>query len=193
VSLVAFTSVMWGVLLILPERRGEKFAWRLSRIPKLGGAASEFWRAVWMYRGRQKCIVIAMLLALVGHVGWVLMFYYAAQTFVAPTDLAQLPSLTEHFLIVPIGMTIQALFPTPGGIGGGEFGYGALYALVGKPRENGIVGSLVLRLINAGIGLIGYLVYLRMPRAERVEGSWSSDPASKLGRVEEVEAETSAV
>ena len=125
-ALVALTSALWCVLCVLPERRGEKFARRLTRIPKVGGAASEFWRAVWMYRDRQGSIIAALAISLVGHVGWVMSFYYAAQMFLPLSDRGNIPSLTEHFLIVPVGMTVQALFPTPGGIGGGEFGYGAL-------------------------------------------------------------------
>ncbi len=172
-GLVALTVVLWGVLTFLPERRGEKFAWRLSHIPRVGGAAAEFWRSIWMYRDHQLTVAAALLLAMIGHVGWVLTFYFAAQTFVAPADLAQIPTLTEHFLIVPFGMTGQAFVPTPGGVGGGEAVYGVLYGMVGKNPENGIVGSLAQRVITWGAAILGYLVYLRMPRAQHIDGSWS--------------------
>lgn len=178
-ALVAFTSVLWGVYIVLPERRGEKFAWRLGRIPKIGGAVSEFWRAVWMYRGRQGAIVWALLLSLIGHIGWVTSFYFSAQMFLKPMDRDSIPSLTEHFMIVPVGMTIQALFPTPGGLGGGEYGFGALYGLIGKPEAAGVMGSLGQRVISWSIALFGYIVYLRMPRAERVEGTWSGTEVAK--------------
>jgi uncharacterized protein (TIRG00374 family) len=172
-GLVAITTLLWAVLIVLPERRGEKFAWRLGRIPKVGSSAAEFWRAVWMYRDRQYSIIASLLLALVGHVGWVLTFYFAVQTFVGPADLAQIPSLAEHFLIVPCGMIGRAFIPTPGGVGGGEAVYGALYVLLGKSMTLGIVGSLAQYAINCGVAMFGYLVYLRMPRAERIQGSWS--------------------
>lgn len=184
IGLVALTSVMWGILILLPERRAEKFAWRLGRIPIVGGAAAEFWRAVWMYRGRQRSVALALGLALVGHVGWVLTFYFAARTFVAPADLAKIPSLTEHFLIVPFGMTGSAFIPTPGAVGGAEAIFATLYELVGKSRDFGIAGSLAQRAITLAVAMIGYLTYLRMPSAERVSGSWSGshdlEPRPKL-------------
>ncbi len=166
-GLVALTSLMWIVLVLLPERRGERFAGRLSRLPKVGGVAAEFWRAIWMYRQHQGIMAATLLMALVGHVGWVMAFYYCAQVFLPAGDLSQIPTLTEHYVLVPIGMTIQALFPTPGGIGGGEFGFGALYA-IGRDSDvwarNGYVASLAQRAITWVLALLGYAAYALMPR-----------------------------
>ena len=97
IGLVILTSAMWTVLVMLPERRGEIFAGRLRRIPRIGGPASEFWRAVWIYRSKQGSVLIAMLLALVGHVGWVLSFYFAVQIFQQPGVPLQVPSLRNIF------------------------------------------------------------------------------------------------
>jgi len=168
ISLVILTSVMWTILVVLPERRGEIFAGRLRRIPRVGVAASEFWRAVWMYRSKQRSVIIAMLLALVGHVGWVLSFYFGVQVFQMPDVPLQIPSLTQHFLIVPIGLTIQAIIPLPGGLGIGELGFGWLYGLIGSPEANGVLGSLTQRLITWGMALIGYVIYLNLPKPQRV-------------------------
>src|SRR5262249_61338585 len=112
---------------------------------KIGHSVAEFWRAVWMYRCRQKSVALALLLALVGHVGFVLNYYFASRTLY---DAEQIPSLAEHFLIVPIGMAIQAGFPAPGGIGGGEAVFGALYALVDFEYAKGVLMSLVYRVIT---------------------------------------------
>jgi uncharacterized protein (TIRG00374 family) len=174
-GLVAFTSLLWIVLVLLPERRGEKFAGRLSRLPKVGGVAAEFWRAIWMYRQHQGIMIAALLMALVGHVGWVMAFYYSAQVFLPVGDLAQIPSLTEHYVIVPIGMTIQALFPAPGGLGGGEYGFAQLYSKISplgmdKVWEiNGYAASLAQRMITWGLAVVAYLVYALMPRPVAVE------------------------
>ena len=103
-------------------------------------------------------------MTLVGHAGWVFIFHLCVSAF-PDVDSATLP---EHILIVPVGMTAQALFPLPGGVGGGEAAYGWLYTLIGNAAIGGILGCLVQRVIAWGIGLIGYVIYLRMPKEEVV-------------------------
>lgn len=169
IGLVVFTSLLWMVLVLLPERRAEHFAGHLSRLPKVGGVAREFWRAVWMYRSKQGSIVAAMLLALVGHVGWVLAFYFSAQAFVLPGRGADIPTLAEHYVIVPVGMIFQAVIPLPGGMGAGEYGFGKLYELVGSLPANGVVASLTQRFINWVMAAAGYVIYLWMPASAVAE------------------------
>jgi uncharacterized membrane protein YbhN (UPF0104 family) len=112
-----------------------------------------------MYRCRGRSIAAVMLLSWVGHVGFVFTFYCAVRTVEEPETI---PSLVQHFLIVPIGLVIQAAIPLPGGIGAGELGFGKLYKLIGSTETAGVFGSLVQRVINWALGLLGYLVYLRM-------------------------------
>jgi uncharacterized membrane protein YbhN (UPF0104 family) len=159
VGLCAISATVWILLGFLPEWRAQRFARRLTRIPKVGHSAAEFWRAVWMYRRKETSIIQALLLSLAGHVGFVLTFYFSSLT-VFSAD--QIPSLSTHFLIVPIGMAIQAGFPAPGGVGGGEYAFGALYKLVNYPEANGVLGALVQRVITWVVALGGYAVYLRM-------------------------------
>jgi uncharacterized protein (TIRG00374 family) len=164
VGIVGFSLLVWVLLGVLPIN-AERFAGRLQRrIPKIGSALAEFWRAAWMYRCQGRAVGVALLLALIGHSGFVLTFYCAAQTL---QDVHQLPSLPEHFLIVPIGAAIQAGMPTPGGIGVGEGSFGALYQLIGYVAAQGVLACLVQRMITWALGLVGYLVYLRMRPALR--------------------------
>jgi uncharacterized membrane protein YbhN (UPF0104 family) len=155
----------WLLLGFLPDRRAHRFAGRLGRIPKVGHSLAEFWRAAWMYRRRPKAVALALLLSLVSHAGCVLTFHFAARAFVTAAEADRLPGLVEHGLIVPVGMAIQALFPAPGGVGGGEFGYGKLYALLGRPEAYGVLASLAQRVLSWVIGVAGYLVYLRLKPA----------------------------
>jgi len=173
-GILALSVVTWVLLGWLPEWRAQRFARRLTRIPKIGHSLAEFWRAVWMYRCRQKSVALALLLALVGHVGFVLNYYFASRTLY---DAEQIPSLAEHFLVVPIGMAVQAGFPAPGGIGGGEAVFGALYALVDFEYAKGVLMSLVYRVITWMLGFAGYLVYLRMKPAltARADASTAGD------------------
>lgn len=162
VALVVGTTAVWFLLGILPQWRAERFAGRLTRLAKVGHMAAEFWRAIWMYRCQGQGIFLALGLALVGHVCFVLTYYFAAQAFLEASQLGKVPSLVENYVIIPIGMTVQALVPSPGGMGFGEYSFGKLYSLIGKPEANGVLASLVYRVISWGLGFIGYLVYLRM-------------------------------
>ncbi len=159
-ALVGLTSILYGILNGLAEFRGERFAGRLSRLPKVGSAAAELWRAVWMYRRKPGSVAASLALSLLVHLGNVLTFYFAVQTF-EEIGGDRIPSLAEQFLIVPIGMVVQAMFPTPGGVGGGEYGFGALFQMIGSSSATGVSGSLTQRLISWVLGLTGYLVYLR--------------------------------
>jgi uncharacterized membrane protein YbhN (UPF0104 family) len=161
---VAASLVVWVVMGLLPDRRAARFASRLSCIPKVGGSAAEMWRAVWMYRKRQGTVFGVLALSWVGHVGFVLAFYCCARVLWGPED-GPIPTLTQHFLLVPIGLVVQAVIPTPGGAGAGEWGFGALYKYFtgsAAAESNGVLASLVQRIVTWTIGLLGYLVYLRM-------------------------------
>jgi uncharacterized membrane protein YbhN (UPF0104 family) len=160
-GLVVAAVVGWVVLGFLPQRRAERFAGRLGGIPKLGHTLAEMWYAVWTYRQRPKVIYAVIGLTAVCHVVMVMMFHLAVRVFPA-ADPAGLP---EHFVIAPIGYIAQAFFPAPGGVGGGEFIFGYLYTLLGRPESTGVIGRLTMRVVEWSYGFVGYLVFLRM-RAE---------------------------
>jgi uncharacterized protein (TIRG00374 family) len=161
IAIVVVSVAGWVVMGFLSDERAERFAGRLERLPVVGPAAGEFWRAVWMYRCRQKSVAIVLLMSWVSHLGFVLAFYCCANSLWSE-ELGGIPTLTQHFLLVPIGLVIQALIPTPGGAGAGEWGFGGLYLLFGASEANGVLGSLVQRLINWALGLVGFGVYMRV-------------------------------
>ena len=68
---------------------------------------------------------------------------------------------------MPIGLVIQAAPFFPGGAGIGELGFGLLYEWLGCSEASGVLGSLVQRVINWTLGLLGYMMYLRMRAALR--------------------------
>jgi uncharacterized protein (TIRG00374 family) len=163
-SLVGVTTVLWCVWLLLPARAAQIADW-LDRYGRVGHSLAEFWRAMWMYRHQWRWVLLSLLISIVGHVGFALTFYYAAQTFAVAGHLDQIPTMIEHLLIVPVGLTFQALFPAPGGLGGAEAAFGQLYYFVigtDLARDNGIAGSLTQRMINWALSLVGYLIYLRV-------------------------------
>jgi uncharacterized protein (TIRG00374 family) len=166
-GLVTSSAIVWSLMGLFSLERSEAFAARIARIPKLGGSLAELWRACWLYRRKKKAVAIALGMTLVGHVGWVFIFHLCVLSF-PEVDAATFP---EHIMVVPVGMTAQALFPLPGGVGGGEAAYGWLYTLLGKAAIGGILGCLVQRVVAWGVGFIGYIVYTRMRKELPVEST----------------------
>jgi hypothetical protein len=164
-TIVGLSVLGWIALGMLPDWRARRFAGRLERLPKVGVAVAELWRAVWMYRCCPRAVGGVLLLSWVGHVGFVFFFYYAALTLWQPDSGELIPSLAQHFLIVPIGLVIQAAPFFPGGAGIGELGFGLLYRWLGCSEASGVLGSLVYRILNWTLGLLGGLMYLRMRTA----------------------------
>jgi uncharacterized protein (TIRG00374 family) len=156
---VVVTLLLWVLLGLLPQYRADRFARRLEGIPRVGGSLAELWRAFWVYRCQTKAVAGVMVLSWIGHVGFVVGYYCCVRTVV---DSASMPDLTSHFLLVPIGLVIQAAVPVPGGVGVGELSFGGLYWLFGKEKDIAVAGKLVERLVFWSLGLIGYIVYLQM-------------------------------
>lgn len=169
IGIVAVTGAVWVLLGFLPQRRADKFAGRLSRLPRIGGSAAEFWRAVWMYRCRQKSVALALLISWAGFVGFVTAFWCCAHALWDGDG--NLPSLTQHFLIVPIGLIFMAVPLFPGGAGIGELGFGLLYKWFGFAASDGVLATLVQRVIGWLLGLVGYGAYLRMRAGARPPAS----------------------
>ncbi|HEY7312141.1 MAG TPA: lysylphosphatidylglycerol synthase transmembrane domain-containing protein [Gemmataceae bacterium] len=176
--IVGVSVAGWLLLGLLPSWRAVRFAGRLERLPRVGTSAAEFWRAMWMYRCRQGAVAAVMVLSWVGHIGFVCAFWCGANVLWS-AELGPIPSLAEHFVFVPMGLVVQALVPTPGGAGGGEWGFSKLYEVFGGSEVNGALGSLVLRVITWVSGLVGYLVYFRMNKQSSTAREPDSAPPTQ--------------
>lgn len=177
--LVAGSLVGWLVLGFLPERRAERFAGRLRSLP-LGNTFAELWYTIWTYRKRPKTVAACVGLSAVTHSCYILIFHFAFRVF-PPTDLSELGSLAENVSIVPIGLIMEAFFPAPGGVGGGEAIFGWLYTLLDKPLTLGVAGRLTVRMIQWGFGLIGYITYLSMRKELPVEEAEQAEESEDYG------------
>jgi uncharacterized protein (TIRG00374 family) len=160
--IVFVTTASWAAIGLVSERRAHRFAARLATVPKAGRFLSEAWRATWLYRKHQWAVAATLTLSLGVHAFNVVAFYAAERVFVPASEADQLPGLAANFLVIPVGMAVQAFFPTPGGVGGSEYGYGKLFVLLGCPEPYGVLASLAQRVLMWALGLAGYLVYLRM-------------------------------
>jgi hypothetical protein len=163
---ISITTVsIFLALGLLPQRRVDRFAGRLKAIPKLGKSLAEVWYAVWTYRQRMKVVVVGLVLSALSHFCLVFAFHSASRVFPPDNPEKDLPTIVEHMVIAPIGFIAQAVPLTPGGVGVGEGVFVWLYDLSDRSKLQGFVARLSLRIAEWSIGLIGYLVYLRM-RAE---------------------------
>jgi uncharacterized protein (TIRG00374 family) len=156
---VVLSAAGWTLLGFLAEPRAEQFAGWLGRLPKVGGSAAEFWRAVRMYRRRQAAVALTLAMSAVGFVGFTLTYYFSVLTLADPGSV---PPLSVHFVITPIGLFIGSVPLLPGGIGLSELGFGGLYVAVGFPAAAAVLGSLVQRVNMWALALVGLVVYQRM-------------------------------
>lgn len=165
VAIAAGTVAGYAVLAVLPARAGDRLGVLVRSVPLLGKTLGELWATAWTYSRRPGTVLVAVGLSAVVHTGFVLIFHLAVRVF-PPQDTTLIGSLPEHFVIAPMGYIGQALFPAPGGVGGGEALFGYLYKLIKGDTDAavavGVAGRLSMRLVEWTLGLIGYVAYLRM-------------------------------
>jgi glycosyltransferase 2 family protein len=180
---VAVSTAIWASLGLLSDDQATRFAARVEGQSRWRHSLAELWRACWMYRQRSGAVLIAMLVTLVAHTGWVLVFHFAVMAFEPPNYATEAGTFAEHAVVVPVGMTVSAFIPLPGGIGVGEVAYGRLYKILGKPEVNGVVGCMSQRVITYTLGFIGYLIYLRMRKGVAVVDAKKSGETNDGGAV----------
>ncbi len=164
-GLAAGGMVGFVALGLIPGKLADRLGAGLGRVPKLGTTLAEVWEAVRLYRGRPGTALAVVGLSGVAHVGMVALFYLCVRVF-PPADRNLLAGVAEHCVIGPIGFIAQAGIPLPGGVGGGEAVFGWLYTLVrgDEAKSVGVGGRFTLRIVEWGLGLVGYVVFLRMKR-----------------------------
>jgi uncharacterized protein (TIRG00374 family) len=161
-AVVVVAWLGWAPLGLMGEPAAERFARRLARLPRVGATAVEFWRALWAYRRRPRSVYTVLALAWAANVAFVLLFYFSVLALWDPSSGQTIPSLGEHFLIVPVGLVIQTVPLFPGGAGVGEFGFGKLYEWLGCSVACGVLGSLMQRVVSWVLAGLAYLLYARL-------------------------------
>jgi uncharacterized protein (TIRG00374 family) len=159
---VGAALIVWIVMGFVTEHAANRLAGRLHRLPKLGKSLAEMWYAIRLYRHRPKTVLLCILISAGSHTCMQLMLHVAVRAF--PTLASDAGTLAEHFVIGPIGFIAQVFFPAPGGVGGAEAIFGYLYTLIGHDETTGVVGRLTIRAAEYTLGMIGYLVFLRMKK-----------------------------
>jgi glycosyltransferase 2 family protein len=166
-GVVGGSLLFWLALKLLSESTAQNWSRRLEGIPKVGHSMAELWRALLMYRRKGITVGMSLLMAIAGHVCFVITYFLSSTSLIENANL--IPSVFVHFLIVPLGMVGQAGIPLPGAIGAGEAIFAWLYVLVGKQGVFGFRMALVYRINNWVLGFISYMVYLQVRPALKTE------------------------
>lgn len=156
--LVAAGVVGWIVLGFVRPARSDRIEAGLRGWKWIGPTLADVWGAAAMYRQRPKLLYLTIPLTAFAQTMLILFLHCAVRVF--PAD--SVGTFAEHCIIGPIGFIAQAFFPAPGGVGGAEAIFGYLYQLIGLPEQAAVIGRLVMRLAEIGLGVLGYLVYLSM-------------------------------
>lgn len=128
----------------------------LSRLPLVGRFAVELLRTLERFRDRRVSVGYVIALSVFGHVGFVLSFYWCAVALDGPT-----PSWQMHFVIIPVGMVLQALPLAPGAnLGVAEVIFSKLYKLIGPEYVKGLMVCLTQRAVTWLVGAVGLIWYV---------------------------------
>lgn len=171
--------VVYGLFLVIPFE-GKGYGARIARIRFIGGPVTKILRAFTQYRRYPWAMVKAVVFGMLGHIGFVLSYYFASKALPGPGPT---PDWQLHFLIIPFFMVFQALPLTPGGnLGVGDLVLGVLYTFVGGLELKGVLASLFQRLMSWIVALIGLIWYIPLHRRN------ASELPSRSGTVNEIPA-----
>jgi hypothetical protein len=167
IALLTIWGIAGGGLLALAlffflPLRGTNIRNFLERVRFVGPFLSHTLAAFGRYRRHPIALSWAILMGMLGHIGFVLGYYFASLSLPGPGET---PSWLIHFLIIPFFMVVQALPISFGGnlvIGDGVLG--KLYELVGGMMLRGILASLLQRVIGWIVALIGLVWYIPLHR-----------------------------
>lgn len=168
-AITAAATVGMGVI-ALPAP-WERLIGRLRRLPAVGNIAAELVTALRQYRHHASMLGRAMLVGVGAHGCFVTAFYVAALSVPGPT-----PSLPMQFLIVPVGLVLQAVPLAPANLGVNELLFKTLYLMVGPEYEKGVLVSLATRVVTLAIALVGLVWYWPLRRRIRQIALATSQP-----------------
>jgi hypothetical protein len=153
-------------------RRLLRFDALLARLP-LGAKLRTLDQAVLTYGQRPGEMALAVVISLANHSLTTLGFVALGAAFGVTGA-----SISEYFVMVPIGNIVSALPLAPGGWGLGEAVFKELFEMSGAAGSLGVAVSVTFRLCQLAFGLVGG-VFLLLPRG-RAELKVSEEEAAQL-------------
>jgi hypothetical protein len=167
VALLTIWGIAGGGLIVLAffllvPIQGTGIKAKLEKIKFVGGFLARALSAFGQYRHHRVALSAAILVGMLGHIGFVLSYYFASRSLPGPGET---PSWLVHFLIIPFFMVFQALPISFGGnLGIGDALLGKLYEMIGGLLLRGILASLLQRVIGWIVALLGLIWYVPLHR-----------------------------
>ncbi len=134
----------------------------VSRL-RIGALCVELFDALRGYRHRRWALILALVLAVAGHM-LVIVCFWALGNFLGERRLV----FTDYFFVVPVGLCLAQLPISPGGIGVGHVGFYSLFAMAGSRLGADMFSVyLVVHLLSGLPGLVYWLTIRHVAPARR--------------------------
>ncbi len=147
-----------GILMLLvPGFTSGAVSEFLTGLPFVGPTMGKLIAAVRIYRTKWIVLFTATLMSIVTHSLFVVAIYLMALGL-----FDQVPTLKEHFIIVPLAMVAGAVPFLPAGLGAFEGAMAFLYEQVpaaGTSQVSGVIVALTYRLTTILVAMIGVVYY----------------------------------
>ena len=153
-------ALLMVVLALVPEFAGQRVTTMFARFSRVGRPIQRLILAFQMYRRQKRLLVLVGVVSVAVHVSITVSVYFAARAI-----YADVPTLTDHFLICPLANVVGSLPISPSGLGTFELAMGYLYDHVPASRPSdgidpkGLVVALSFRLIQVGVACVGVVFY----------------------------------
>jgi uncharacterized protein (TIRG00374 family) len=150
---VAGVGTVGMIVLFTPLLYRDTWMRRFERLPLVGGVVRELLCTMRVYLDRRAVVVVAVAMSLVVHTCLILSLYFTASAF-GPWPLR------VHAVVAPMGLAVNAIPLTPGGIGLGEGAMQKLFELAGQHGATALGMMLSYRVINwlLALGGVPYLI-----------------------------------
>jgi uncharacterized protein (TIRG00374 family) len=145
------------VMLLIPGFTQGRFSKFLCSFPRVGRIFQQLLDAVRMYRTRLGMVGLALLMSMFIHLLTVVGYFVLGLAIPGES-----PTLSEHFVIIPLAMVAGAIPITPNGLGTMEAAIEVLFPRMSANHvagSRGLLVSLVFRLITIVIALVGVVIY----------------------------------
>ena len=154
----------------------QKFFFKYFRKILSGNAQVKILGAMAVYHGKQRVVLLGVVMSIAVHLGLVSSLFCAA--------LALRPGWPArvHYVLAPIGLTINAIPLTPGGAGLGEGGMQFLFNSVGEDGAIAFAMMVAFRAMCWLIALVGvrFLVASFTETRQAIAEAQPGEPAAPL-------------
>ena len=155
--LLTAVGALFITMMLVPGITHGRVSRFLGNLPRTGRIFRQLIEAVRTYRERIGVVVAAGALSVVIHVLSVVGYYLLGRSLPGVS-----PTLSEHYVIVPLAMVVGAIPITPAGLGTFEWTVDYLFRTLSSRHVDagrGLLISLIYRLITIAIAMIGVVVY----------------------------------